>query len=157
MTSGKICNPQGSLCGLGVLKMLGCTEEHLHIFNTGGTWTDRDKHLTASKSSPMRRNHTVPRRQPFASTGTRHEVNRTRRGKGRDSPQMSSRVPSLHMPPNAPWILSSSPPTSKHVGFASRLTCLFHSPCPSPSTGIPTCHGKMPEPPLTKEACCDLS
>ena len=23
--------------------MLGCPQEHLHIFNTGGTWPDRDK------------------------------------------------------------------------------------------------------------------
>lgn len=52
MTSGKICNPQGTLCGLGVVTMMGCTEDHLHIFNTGQTWPDMDKTPHGHKICP---------------------------------------------------------------------------------------------------------
>ena len=75
------------------------TPSHLQ---QGGTWSERTKHPTASKLASMRRYYTMPRRKAFAGTGTSHVANRQKRGKRRDSPQMCSRIPSLHVPPNAP-------------------------------------------------------
>ena len=84
----------------------------------------------------MQRHYTMPWRQTFDGTGTRHEANQQRRGKGWDDPQNCTRISSLHVPPtrlrasqsNGLWPPSINTPTSKPVGLANYLTCISHSP-----------------------------